>query len=129
MTDKTVASSAWFHMHRGNLDPASADTHGPITKQSAELDGVTATRVSFGPGVRWFEDLKAYAGTDSCRLAHVALVQQATLRVPMDDGSEESFGPQDAMLMPPGHDAWTVGDEPCVFVEFSRGNDLYGASA
>jgi hypothetical protein len=30
------------------------------------------------------------------------------------------------MLLPPGHDAWTVGDEPCVFVEFSRGNDYYG---
>ena len=22
------------------------------------------------------------------------------------------------MLLPPGHDAWSVGDEPCVFVEF-----------
>jgi len=28
-------------------------------------------------------------------------------------------------MLPPGHDAWTVGDEPCVFVEFSRGNDYY----
>jgi len=43
----------------------------------------------------------------------------------MDDGSEEVFGPQDVMMLPPGHDAWTVGDEPCVFVEFSRGNDYY----
>ena len=129
MTDKTVASSAWFHMHRGNLDPASADTHGPITKQSAELDGVTATRVSFGPGVRWFEDLNAYEAQSSCRLSRVALVQESRLRLLLDDGSEESFGCQDAMLMPPGHDVLTLDDEPCLFVEFSRGNDLYSASA
>jgi len=43
----------------------------------------------------------------------------------MDDGSEEVFGPNDVMMLPPGHDAWTVGDVPCVFVEFSEGNDYY----
>ncbi len=43
----------------------------------------------------------------------------------MDDGSEEEFGPNDVMMLPPGHDAWTVGDVPCVFVEFSEGNDYY----
>jgi len=31
------------------------------------------------------------------------------------------------MLLPPGHDAWTVGDEACTFVEFSRGNDYYAS--
>jgi hypothetical protein len=29
------------------------------------------------------------------------------------------------MLLPPGHDAWSVGDEACTFIEFSRGNDYY----
>jgi hypothetical protein len=43
----------------------------------------------------------------------------------MDDGAEEDFGPNDVMLLPPGHDAWTLGDEPCVFVEFSRGYEDY----
>lgn len=122
---QTAAGSRRLHMQKGNLDSASADAHGRITKQSVALDGVTATRVTFNSGARWSEDLKTYAGTDSCMLPHVALVLRGTLRVRMDDGSEESFGPQDLMLLPPGHDAWTVGDEPCVFVEFSRGNDLY----
>ncbi len=32
----------------------------------------------------------------------------------------------EVMLLPPGHDAWTVGDQACTFVEFSKGNDYYG---
>ena len=36
----------------------------------------------------------------------------------MDDGPEAKVGPGDIFEMPPGHDAWTVGDEPCVLVDF-----------
>ena len=112
-------------MQKGNLGTAEADVHGRIAKATVALDGVTVTQVTFGPGARWSEDLKAYAGTGSCELPHVALVLAGQLQVQMDDGSEELFGPRDVMLLPPGHDAWTVGEEPCVFVEFSRGNDYY----
>jgi hypothetical protein len=112
-------------MQKGNLDAVAEDVHGRIAKQSVELDGVTVTQVTFGVGARWSDDLKAYAGTDSCELPHVAVVQSGRLHVRMDDGSEDEFGPRDVMLLPPGHDAWSVGDEPCVFVEFSRGNDYY----
>jgi hypothetical protein len=52
-------------------------------------------------------------------------VLDGTLRVVMDDGSEADFSANDVMLLPPGHDAWAVGERPAVFVEFSRGNDLY----
>ena len=112
-------------MQKGNLDAVSADVHGRIAKESVILDGITVTRVTFGPGARWSEDLKSYAGTDSCKLPHAALVLSGQLHVRMDDGSEERFGPHDVMILPPGHDAWSVGDEPCVFVEFSRGNDYW----
>ena len=112
-------------MQKANLDSVEPDTHGRIGKQSAELEGVTVTRVTFGPGARWSEDLKSYAGTDSCELPHVALVLEGRLHVVMDDGSEEEFGPNDVMLLPPGHDAWSVGGERCVLVDFSRGNDYY----
>lgn len=112
-------------MQKANLDRIDPDVHGRIAKASAELDGVTVTRVVFGPGARWAEDLKGYAGTESCELPHVALVLEGRLHVRMDDGSEQEFGPNDVMLLPPGHDAWTVGDQACVFVEFSRGNDYY----
>ena len=95
------------------------------SKKSGLLEGVSVTRVTFDVGAKWSNDLKEYAGTDSCQLPHVALVFSGTLRVVMDDGSQQDFSKNDVMLLPPGHDAWSVGSEPCVFVEFSRGNDYY----
>ena len=116
-------------MQKGNLDAVEPDAHGKIMKQTVELNGVSVTRVTFGVGAKWSSDLKGYAGTPSCELPHVALVLSGTLRVVMDDGAQEDFSKNDVMLLPPGHDAWSVGDEPCTFVEFSRGNDYYGAHA
>jgi uncharacterized cupin superfamily protein len=55
----------------------------------------------------------------------VALVLSGTLKVVMDDGEEQEFNKDDVMMLPPGHDAWAVGDVACVFVDFSRGNDYY----
>ena len=114
-------------MQKGSLDAAHPDRHNKITKETVSLDGVSVTRVTFGVGASWSYDLKEYARTESCQLAHVAPVLFGALHVVMDDGSEEDFRKNDVMLLPPGHDAWTIGDEPCVFVEFSRGNDYYGA--
>jgi hypothetical protein len=122
------AARGWNpNMQRANIAAIAPDVHGRISKQSAQLDGVTVTRVTFGVGARWSEDLKAYAGTHQCELPHVSLVLSGTLRVVMADGSEQDFSKDDVMLLPPGHDAWTIGDEPCIFVEFSRGNDYYAA--
>ena len=112
-------------MQKANLDQADAATHGLISKQTVDLKGVSVTRVTFNVGARWSKDLKPYAGTDSCMLPHVAIVLSGTLRVVMDDGSAEDFSQNDVMLLPPGHDAWCVGEEPCVFVEFSQGNNYY----
>jgi mannose-6-phosphate isomerase-like protein (cupin superfamily) len=114
-------------MQKGSLDAARRDKHDKIIKQTVALDGVSVTRVTFGVGAKWSQDLKEYAGTESCQLPHVAVVLSGTLHVVMDDGSAQEFSANDVMLLPPGHDAWTVGPQPCVFVEFSRGNDYYGS--
>lgn len=112
-------------LQRAQLAAIEPDVHGRISKRTAVLDGISVTEVTFGVGARWSEDLKAYAGTDSCELPHVALVTAGTLRVLSDDGTRQDFSAGDVMLLPPGHDAWTIGDEPAIFVEFSRGNDYY----
>jgi hypothetical protein len=117
--------SSLASMQKGAFDDVEADAHGRISKQTVELDGVSVTRVRFDVGARWSNDLKDYAGTQSCQLPHVAVVQEGALHVVMDDGSEETFEAGDVMLLPPGHDAWSVGDQPCVFVEFSHGADVY----
>jgi hypothetical protein len=112
-------------MQKAHLAAVQADTHGLISKKTAELDGVAVTEVTFAPGARWSDDLKPYAGTDLCELPHVALVTGGVLRVVLSDGSQEDFSAGDVMLLPPGHDAWSLGDQACTFVEFSRGNDYY----
>jgi len=122
---KELAMSYFPGMQKGNLDSVKADEHGKIKKETVALQGVSVTRVTFDVGAKWSKDLKDYAGTESCQLPHVALVLSGTLRVVMDNGSQQDFSKNDVMLLPPGHDAWSVGNEPCVFVEFSRGNDYY----
>jgi EutQ-like cupin domain len=113
-------------MQKANLDAVTPDVHGLISKQSVMLDTVTVTKVTFHPGAKWSQDLKDYAGTDSCLLPHVAYILQGVIEVVMDDGSREIFSKGDIMMVPPGHDAWAVGDEPCVFLQFSQGDNYYG---
>ncbi len=112
-------------MQKATLAAVESDVHGLISKRTAALDGVSVTEVTFAPGARWSNDLKDYAGTELSELPHVAVVLSGTLAVQMADGSSEEFSAGDVMMLPPGHDAWSVGDEACRFVEFSRGNDYY----
>ncbi len=114
-------------MQKARLADVPQDVHGLISKRTAELDGVSVTEVTFGTGARWSNDLKAHAGTEFCQLPHVALVTAGTLAVEMVDGTRDEFTAGEVMLLPPGHDAWTVGDQACTFVEFSRGGDYYDA--
>ena len=78
----------------------------------------TAMRATFEPGWKWSECVKPIAGTESCQVAHLGYVLSGTMVCVMDDGSEHTFKPGDAAHIPPGHDAWVTGDEPCVFLDF-----------
>ncbi len=113
------------NMQQATLDSLKPDVHHKISKATANLDGLSVTKVTFNVGARWSTDLKPDVGTESCELPHVAYVVSGTLHVRMNDGSERDFSAGDVMMLPPGHDAWTVGDKACVFVEFSHGNDYY----
>ncbi len=92
------------------------------------LDEVTVGRAVFEPGWKWSECVKPVAGTDSCQVPHVGYVISGRMKVVMDDGSEMKYGPDDALVIPPGHDAWIVGDEPCVILDFA-GADQYAKGA
>jgi hypothetical protein len=79
-------------------------------------------RMTFQPGWRWSDDVKPIAGTDSCEAPHFQYHVSGQLAIRMDDGSEMIAKPGDITSLPSGHDAWVVGDEPVVVV------DWYGAS-
>lgn len=81
--------------------------------------GVTVGRGVFNPGWKWSNDVKPIAGTDSCQAPHTGYVISGRMHVVMDDGTEGEAGPGDAIVIGPGHDAWIVGDEPCVLLDFS----------
>ena len=64
------------------------------------------------PGWKLSEYMKPMLGTHSCQVPHTGIVVSGRLHVRMEDGSEQEYGPGDAFFIPPGHDAWAVGDEP-----------------
>jgi len=78
----------------------------------------TAGLATFEPGWSWSEHVKPIAGTESCEAPHMAYVVSGRMKIVMDDGTEAEVGPGDAAVIPPGHDAWTVGEEACVMVDF-----------
>ena len=84
-----------------------------------KVAGVTVGRAVFEPGWRWSEHVKPLAQTESCQSSHVGYVLSGRMRVRMDDGREAEVGPGEAMAIAPGHDAWVVGDEACVALDFS----------
>jgi class 3 adenylate cyclase/quercetin dioxygenase-like cupin family protein len=82
------------------------------------LDDTVVGLMTYEPGWRWSEHVKPIAGTDSCQYHHLGYVASGRLRIQMPDGTELEIGPGDAFEIPPGHDAWVVGDEPFVCVDF-----------
>jgi quercetin dioxygenase-like cupin family protein len=83
------------------------------------IDEVTAGRVTLEPGWRWSEAIKPIAKTDSCQVQHTGYVVSGRMKIVMDDGSEQEIGPGDVYVIRPGHDAWVVGEETYVGVDFS----------
>ena len=75
-------------------------------------------RATFEPGWRWSEHVKPLAGTDSCQAAHVGYVISGRMKIVMDDGETAEIGPGDFMSAAPGHDAWIIGDEACVIIDW-----------
>jgi hypothetical protein len=89
-------------------------------KYVLKIGGQTIGRGTFEPGWRWSNDVKPLAGTDSCQVSHLAYVVSGRMGIRMDDGSEVKIGPGDVFACPPGHDAWVVGDQSCVSVDFGE---------
>jgi hypothetical protein len=108
----------------GGLEARSFDqaqeTRRPdkTTVQIVELGSAKAARMTLEPGWRWSECIKPVVGTESCQARHIGTVVSGRLHVVHTSGQEVEVGPGDAYRFEPGHDAWVVGDEPFVGLEF-----------
>jgi hypothetical protein len=84
--------------------------------------GGVVGRLVLEPGWRWSEHVKPIAGTELCEAPHFQYHVAGVLHVIMADGTEFDAGPGEVTSLPSGHDAYVVGDEQVVVVDF------YGAS-
>jgi uncharacterized cupin superfamily protein len=92
-----------FHAH-GHMDVVT-------------LGDFTVGKGTFEPGWRWSEDVKPIARTESCEVLHTGYVLSGTMVIRMDDGTEHTISTGDVVRIEPGHDAWVVGEEPCVLID------------
>jgi class 3 adenylate cyclase len=70
------------------------------------------------PGWRWSKDVRPIAGTDRCEFHHVGYQISGRCVAEDRDGTVTEMGPGDVFDIPPGHDVWVVGDEPCITLDF-----------
>jgi hypothetical protein len=93
------------------------------------LGPATVARLQVEPGWRWSECIRPVVGGESCQAAHLGYVVSGKLHIASTDGSELDLGPGDAYRLDPGHDAWVVGDDPFVALEFeSKTAETYAKS-
>lgn len=97
--------------------------HGHAVVGSA--GGLAVMRAVFEPGWRWSTDVAPMAGTSSCQMHHLGYVVSGRMQIRMDDGTEVSVAAGDMMDLPAGHDAWVVGEEPCVMLDYASDSTQY----
>jgi len=93
-------------------------TDGKGKVDLVNLDSGAVGRATFEPGWRWSSHVKPIAKTESCQAPHLGYYVSGRMAVRMDDGEELEFGPGDFAVIPPGHNAWVVGDQPCVVIDW-----------
>ena len=108
------------HLSMGRPDEVREFPNGRV--EIINVGGGTVGRLTLQPGWRWSNDVKPIAGTESCQAAHFQYHLSGQLAVRMDDGTEFTAVAGDVTSLPSGHDAWVIGDEPVVVI------DWYGAT-
>ena len=117
------------HMHEmqtKSLDTPDETRNLPKTKVEVVTFGDRSImRVTLEPGWKWSEHVKPTVGTQSCQVERFGYCISGRLRVRMDDGTEAEIRPGDADMIPPGHDAWVIGDQPFIGLDVI-GGPIYG---
>lgn len=82
------------------------------------IGGAVVGRATLQPGWRWSTSLQPLVKTKSCEAPHFQYHVSGRIKILMDDGKEFECKAGDVSLLPEGHDAWVIGDEPVVIVDF-----------
>lgn len=116
-------------------DPAPKSFRAPdeivrlpkLTAELVQVGELTVSRTVSEPGWRWSEHVRPSVGGDWCQVRHIGVIVSGRLGIVYPDGTEVVFGPDDVVDIEPGHDGFTVGDEPCVQIDWA-GNRPFFAS-
>lgn len=92
-------------------------------RDTVRIGGQGVMRMSMRPGWRWSEHLRPIAGTDTCMMTHSFYLVSGTLHCRMEDGTEREIGAGEIAFVPPGHDAWVVGEEPVTLIDWGAPNE------
>jgi class 3 adenylate cyclase len=99
-------------------EPDEVVTLPGLAGQMIVLGEAYVGRYVHQPGWRWSKDVKPVVGTPSCQHHHQGFVLSGRMHIMLEGGAERVIGPGEAFDIPPGHDAWVIGEEPVVSLEF-----------
>ena len=99
-------------------EPDESLTLPNLIGQIVVLGEIYISRTVSQPGWRWSIDVKPLAGTEWCQFHHQGVALSGQMHIMTAEGAQRIIGPGEAYDIPPGHDAWVVGDEPAISIEF-----------
>ncbi len=102
--------------HFGKPDEVRTFPRGKL--ELVHVGGDVVGLATFEPGWKWSESIKPIVNTKSCQAPHFGYQVSGTMMIKFDDGTQLEMKPGDVAMIPPGHDAWVVGDDPVVLVDF-----------
>ena len=86
--------------------------------ENLNIGGGVVGRLTLQPGWRWSKHIKPIVGTAWCEVAHFQYHVSGRLHILMANGEEFEVGPGEVSCLPSGHDAWVVGNEPVILVDW-----------
>lgn len=100
-----------------------------LLEEVVEVGGFVVGRETVDPGWRWSKDTKPIVGGEWCEAHHIGLTVSGRWGVVLKDGRTLEFRPGDVFEVPAGHESWTVGDEPCVTINWTGLRTFFASKA
>ena len=107
------------HEHKSFSHPDETRDFPKGKAEILNIGGGAVGKITLQPGWRWSAHVKPIAGTELCEAPHFQYQVSGRMHVVMADGAELELGPGDVSALPSGHDAWVVGNEPVVLVDWA----------
>ena len=93
-----------------------------------DIGGGKVLHMMLQPGWGWSDHVKPAAGTEWCEAPHFQYLVSGRIGVRTADGAEFEVRPGDVNWLPPGHDAWVIGDDPVEAIDWG-GAHVWGRPA